>query len=176
MVLHWIRITHCRLMKFLLPKHLISSCHYRFRPCSSTQEDLLSVTNNNDWHVMISKWPPVSLTLKFWKSWRWASGYSVETEWTSLYAVWYHTHWDYWGVTTASQHFRMVEKVQMCLTEVHFQILWWWIVRAGMGRVYNWIGMRLTTFSNIRIQNIGRQIQAESFLLLDSNYCAVVIT
>ena len=47
------RIIHCRLMKFLLSNHLLSSCQYGFRPRSSTQEALLSVTN--DWHLMLSK-------------------------------------------------------------------------------------------------------------------------
>ena len=37
----------------ILSDHLLSSCQYGFRPRSSTQEALLSVTN--DWHLMLSK-------------------------------------------------------------------------------------------------------------------------
>ena len=37
----------------ILSDHLLSSCQYGFRPRSSTQEALLSITN--DWHLMLSK-------------------------------------------------------------------------------------------------------------------------
>ena len=46
-------IIHSCLMNFLQTNRLLSSCQYGFRPCSSTQEGLLSVTN--DWYLMLSK-------------------------------------------------------------------------------------------------------------------------
>ena len=46
------RIIHSRLIIYLQTNRLLSSCQYGFRPCSSTQEALLSVSNY--WHLMLS--------------------------------------------------------------------------------------------------------------------------
>ena len=48
-----IRTNHTFLPHELSTNCLLSSCHYGFRPRSSTQQALLSVTN--DWHLMLSK-------------------------------------------------------------------------------------------------------------------------
>ena len=41
------------IMNYLQTNCLLSSCQYGFKPRSSTQEALLSVTN--EWHLMLSK-------------------------------------------------------------------------------------------------------------------------
>ena len=45
------RIVHKRISKFLYSNKLLSNCQFGFRPKSSTQEALLSVTN--DWHKLL---------------------------------------------------------------------------------------------------------------------------
>ena len=46
------KIIHHRVMNCLSHHHLLSNCQFGFRPCRSTQEALLSVTNN--WHQSLS--------------------------------------------------------------------------------------------------------------------------
>ena len=45
------RIIHNHFIDYLLSNHLIAKCQFGFRPHSSTQEALLTVTN--DWHNML---------------------------------------------------------------------------------------------------------------------------
>ena len=47
------RVVHTRMSKFLFSNKLLSNCQFGFRPRSSTQEALLSVTN--DWHKLLEK-------------------------------------------------------------------------------------------------------------------------
>ena len=45
-------IVHQRVSEYLRTHHLLSCCQFGFRAGSSTQEDLLSITN--DWHLCLS--------------------------------------------------------------------------------------------------------------------------